>query len=207
MQLQRSNHTVVRPFFQPSVQDDIQIGSTLHVKGSNGGIVMPCRLVFLTVRHFHPNVQCGEASTCSAKVFLGRTCHARSSISHLGRIDNYTTAEEEGTLAHSSIVDYVIWDPKYQASRFRSRIDEEVFVRPLKLQLVWPTLHCEGSLHKSWVQLDPWGISLGWGRLMEVLLQFLQTQWTGQLHHGVVSEATWSRITESTSSSSRGSRA
>jgi len=33
MQLQGSNHTVVRPFCHPSVLVDIRIGSTLYVKG------------------------------------------------------------------------------------------------------------------------------------------------------------------------------
>ena len=38
MQFQRSNHMVVRSFCHPCVQDDFQTRSTLHVKGSNGGI-------------------------------------------------------------------------------------------------------------------------------------------------------------------------
>lgn len=38
--------------------------------------------------------------------------------------------------------------------------NEEVPVRPLKLQPVWPTLHCGKSLLENSIQLDPWGMSV-----------------------------------------------
>ena len=111
--------------------------------------------------------------------------------------------EEEGTLAYSFIADLAICDPEHQASRCWRWTYEELPIRPPKLQLVWPTLHCEGSLHERLFQLDPWGMSLGWEGLMEVLLQFLQTQWTSQFRCRVVSTIVWSSITDNTNSSSR----
>ena len=66
----------------------IRTRSTLHVKGRNGGIGRYCRLVCLTVQHFHSNVQCEEDSACSAKVFFGRAFHAGSSVSYLSKINS-----------------------------------------------------------------------------------------------------------------------
>jgi len=88
VQLQRSDQTVVRPSCRPNVQVDIQIGSTLHVRRRDEGIVRHCRLVCLTIQHVHQSVQCEEASTCSAKVFFGHAFHVGSSISYLSKINN-----------------------------------------------------------------------------------------------------------------------
>ena len=38
--------------------------------------------------------------------------------------------------------------------------------------------------------MDPWGMSLGEGRPMEILLQLLQSQWTGRPHYAMDSGAT-----------------
>jgi len=54
------------------------------------------------------DVQRGEGSACFTEVFHGQAHHARGVISHLDRVVSKTAQEEEGTLACSSFVDWVV---------------------------------------------------------------------------------------------------
>lgn len=179
MQLLRSHHTVLRPFFHPGVQDDIWVGSTLHVARRNGGIYQHSRLLHLTSWHFHMDVQHGEASACFTKVSMDKLIIQEVSYNisiglstrlHRKKKAPYPTLSLQIGL-------YEIWNHKHvdakmeEFKRFNfgtrsfNPYDPHWFVKDHYARVQFPWIH--GACHGA--EKDPWIYCQSFSRLNELV--------------------------------------